>query len=146
FDPSKFNHQTAICGGYKYHYVDEGPKNGIPVVLIHGFPDLWYGWRHQIQFLVGLGRYRVIALDMLGYGESDKPRSRESSSNNTEYGHHHHPAYSIKTLASHVVTLLDQLSIERAVMVGHDWGTGIVSRIGWHFSDRVLAAIAYVYL
>ncbi|KAI7818667.1 Alpha/Beta hydrolase protein [Gamsiella multidivaricata] len=144
FDPSKFNHQHVICGGYSYHYVDEGNKAGIAVILIHGFPDLWYGWRHQIQFLVGLGRYRVIALDMLGYGGSDKPRSADLATDTdpTECHYHHNPAYSPRNVASHVVALLDHLGVEKTVLVGHDWGTGIVSRVGWHFPDRVLAAIA----
>ncbi|KAI1311915.1 Bifunctional epoxide hydrolase 2 [Mortierella claussenii] len=89
FDPSQFNHQTAVCGGYNYHYVDEGNKAGITVMLIHGFPDLCP-----------------------------------------------------KTIASHLVALLDHLNVAKAVMIGHDWGTGIVSRVGWHYPDRVLAAIA----
>ncbi|KAG0364983.1 hypothetical protein BGZ54_006965 [Gamsiella multidivaricata] len=126
FDPSKFNHQHVICGDY----VDEGNKAGIAVILIHGFPDLWYGWRHQIQFLVGLGRYRVIALDMLGYGGSDKPRSADLATDTdpTECHYHHNPAYSPRNVASHVVALLDHLGVEKTVLVGHDWGTGIVSR------------------
>ncbi|KAG0003319.1 hypothetical protein BGZ80_003241 [Entomortierella chlamydospora] len=134
FDPSKFNHQTAICGGYKYHYVDEGNKNGTPVVLVHGFPDLWYGWRYQIDFLVALGLYRVIALDLLGYGETDKPQCENPADL--------HPAYTPKTVASHIVELLDHLGVQKAVMIGHDWGTGIVSRIGWHFPERVHCTVA----
>ncbi|KAF9396087.1 hypothetical protein BGX21_009671 [Mortierella sp. AD011] len=134
FDPSKFNHQTAICGGYKYHYVDEGNKNGTPVVLVHGFPDLWYGWRYQIDFLVALGIYRVIALDLLGYGETDKPQCESPADL--------HPAYTPKTVASHIVELLDHLGVQKAVMIGHDWGTGIVSRIGWHFPKRVHCTVA----
>ncbi|KAF9358289.1 hypothetical protein BGX26_002088 [Mortierella sp. AD094] len=134
FDPSKFNHQTAICGGYKYHYVDEGNKNGIPVVLVHGFPDLWYGWRYQIDFLVALGLYRVIALDLLGYGETDKPQCENPADL--------HPAFTPKTVASHIVELLDHLGVQKAAMIGHDWGTGIVSRIGWHFPDRTHCTVA----
>ncbi|KAF9988463.1 hypothetical protein BGZ65_003911, partial [Modicella reniformis] len=151
FDPSTFNHQTAICGGYKYHYIDEGPKkaNTITIVLIHGFPDLWYGWRYQIKHLASLGKYRVIAPDMLGYGGTDKPRidnepgdGDDDKDNSSKDGDQCHPAYYTKSLASHVVELLDHLHVQKAVLVGHDWGTGIVSRVGWHFPERVLAAIA----
>ncbi|KAK3818878.1 MAG: Alpha/Beta hydrolase protein [Benniella sp.] len=147
FNPLKFNHQTAICGGFKYHYVDEGSrdKDAITVVLIHGFPDLWYGWRYQIQYLASLGGYRVIAPDMLGYGETDKPGvddDDQCAKNTTEIGGYCHPAYSIRSIASHLVELLDHLQVQKAVFVGHDWGTGIVARLGWHFPERVLAAIA----
>lgn len=138
FDHSMFNHQTANCGGFNYHYVDEGSReaNATTILLIHGFPDLWYGWRYQIKYLASLGTYRVIVPDMLGYGGTDKPRV----GNDVEA--RHHPAYSTRTVASHIVQLLDHLQVEKAVLVGHDWGTGIVSRVGWYFPERLLAAIA----
>jgi len=119
------------------------------VVLIHGFPDLWYGWRYQIQYLASLGGYRVIAPDMLGYGETDKPGvddDDQCAKNTIEIGGYCHSAYSTRSIASHVVELLDHLQVQKAVFVGHDWGTGIVARVGWHFPERVLAAIAYVLL
>ncbi|KAF9285601.1 hypothetical protein BGZ74_001450, partial [Mortierella antarctica] len=137
--PGSFNHKYATIGKYQYHYVEEGNPTGLPVVLVHGFPDLWFGWRHQIRFLAsqhgpqGQG-YRVIAVDLLGYGATSKPQSADGSGDA-------HPDYSPKTVAGHVVALMDQLGIAKAVLVGHDWGCGITSRIGWHFPEKVFAQI-----
>ncbi|KAF9325980.1 hypothetical protein BG006_010559 [Podila minutissima] len=120
--PGSFNHKYATIGKYQYHYVEEGNPSGLPVVLVHGFPDLWFGWRHQIRFLAsqrgpqGQG-YRVIAVDLLGYGATSKPQSEDSSGDA-------HPDYSPKTVAGHVVALMDQLGIAKAVLAGHDWGVG----------------------
>ncbi|KAG0338292.1 hypothetical protein BG004_007279, partial [Podila humilis] len=128
FDPYSFNHKYATVGNYQYHYVDEGNKDGIAIVFVHGFPDLWYGWRHQIQFFAGLGRYRVIAMDLLGFGATSKPRPAKRDDP--------HPDYSPKSVASQVVGLLDQIGIDKAVFVGHDWGCGVISRVAWHFPER----------
>ncbi|KAF9412596.1 hypothetical protein BGZ94_001003, partial [Podila epigama] len=114
-------------------YVDEGNKDGIALILVHGFPDLWYGWRHQIDFLAKLGPYRVIAVDMLGYGGTSKPRSSDPGLA--------YPDYSPRTVGSHLVGLMDHLGIEKSIMIGHDWGSGIVSRVGWHFPQRLHAMI-----
>ncbi|KAF9581397.1 hypothetical protein BGW38_001605 [Lunasporangiospora selenospora] len=133
FNPTKYNHQFATLGGHRYHYVDEGDKNGVPVLLIHGFPDLWYGWRYQIEYLTKLG-FRVLVPDMLGYGQTDKPVSKDRTKA--------HPSYSPKSLASHMVELMDQLGLEKAVLVGHDWGAAAVSRFGWHFPERAIATIS----
>ncbi|TDJ34196.1 MAG: alpha/beta hydrolase [Gammaproteobacteria bacterium] len=81
----------------------EGP----PIILIHGFPELAYSWRHQLPALAGAG-YRAIAPDMRGYGGSDKPRSVTD--------------YAIQNLVADVEGLMDALSIESAVVIGHDWG------------------------
>ncbi|KAF9314074.1 hypothetical protein BG003_004537 [Podila horticola] len=117
--PGSFNHKYATIGKYQYHYVDEGNHAGVAVVLVHGFPDLWYGWRHQIRFLAEQG-YRVIAVDLLGYGGTSKPRSPSSEDGLGEV----HPDYSPKSVARHIVALMDQLGIAKAVLAGHDWGIG----------------------
>lgn len=93
------------------HYVEQG--EGFPVLLLHGFPELWYSWRYQIPALAGAG-FRAIAPDLRGYGETDKPEGV------TSYDIHH--------LVGDVVGLLDTLELERAAVVGHDWG-GIIT---WH--------------
>ena len=84
--------------------VGEGPA----VVLLHGFPELAYSWRHQVPALVAAG-YRAITFDQRGYGASSKP---------PDIG-----AYSLKTLAADVIGVLDELDVDQATLVGHDWGS-----------------------
>lgn len=81
--------------------------DGPLVVLLHGFPEFWYGWRRQIEPLAAAG-FRVLAPDQRGYGLSDKPRGAR--------------AYNLEALAGDVVGLLDEAGRERAALVGHDWG------------------------
>lgn len=85
---------------------------GDAVVLLHGFPEIAYSWRHQISALVDAG-YRAISFDQRGYGGSSRPEAVEE--------------YSLEHLVGDVVGLLDRLGIERATLVGHDWG----SIVGW---------------
>jgi pimeloyl-ACP methyl ester carboxylesterase len=98
--------------GVRLNAVVAGPEDGPPVVLLHGFPEFWYGWRHQIGPLAAAG-FRVIALDQRGYGRSDKPPAVRD--------------YTLDVLAADVTAVLDHMAIDRAAVVGHDWG-GIV---GW---------------
>lgn len=70
-DPQAFNHCFAEVNGIRMHYVDEG--RGPLVILLHGYPFLWYLWRHQIRALAAAG-YRVLALDQRGYGRPKHPR------------------------------------------------------------------------
>jgi epoxide hydrolase A/B len=96
--------------------------DGPPVVLVHGFPELAYSWRHQLPALADAG-YHAIAYDQRGYGGSSKPEAID--------------AYGLPTLAADLIGLLDAEGIERATVVGHDWG----SLVGWTtallFPDRV---------
>ena len=82
--------------------------DGPAVVLLHGFPELAFSWRHQIQPLVDAG-FRVISFDQRGYGASSHPEQLE--------------AYALRSLAGDVVGVLDRLGIENATIVGHDWGS-----------------------
>jgi epoxide hydrolase 4 len=95
------------ANGLRFHVVEAGPPDGPPVVLLHGFPELWYGWRRQIGPLAAAG-HRVIVPDQRGYNTSDKPGGRA--------------AYRIEALAADVIGLLDALALDRAGIVGHDWG------------------------
>ncbi len=92
---------------------EAGPKDGIAVVLCHGFPELAYSWRHQVRVLADAG-YRVLAPDQRGYGLSSRPAAVEQ--------------YDIEHLTGDMVGLLDAFGIEKAVFCGHDCG-GIVA---WH--------------
>ena len=113
--------KTLRVGSVNLHVIDEG--SGPAVVLLHGFPDSSRLWRHQIPALVEAG-FRVIAPDLRGFGASDKPQKPE--------------AYALPVLCADLAGLLDALHVERAHVVGHDWGAGL----GWIFAsvmpERVL--------
>ena len=89
--------------------------DGPPVILIHGFPELAYSWRHQLPALAGAG-YRAIAPDMRGYGGSDKPPNVAD--------------YTIQKLIGDIEGLMEALSIDKAVVIGHDWG----AMLTWHMA------------
>lgn len=107
-------------GGVRIAYDVAG--EGAPVVLLHGFPDTAACWRHQVHALVESG-FRVVTLDLRGYGRSDKPEAVE--------------AYSVPLLAGDVLGVLDDLGIARAHVVGHDWGAGVAWALGAFVPERV---------
>jgi pimeloyl-ACP methyl ester carboxylesterase len=100
--------------------LDEG--EGIPVLLLHGFPDSSRLWRYQIPVLVGAGM-RAIAPDLRGFGESDKPEAVEE--------------YAIARSVRDMVAILDALELERAQVVGHDWGAGLAWAMAALVPERV---------
>ena len=106
--------------GIRLHVTTAGPRNGDPVLLLHGFPETSYEWRHQIPALAEAG-YKVIAPDTRGFGKSDKPRGR----------------YSRKLLADDMLGVLDHFDIEQAAVVGHDWGGIIGFKLVIDNPDRV---------
>src|SRR5713101_6399788 len=87
--------------------------SGPLIVCVHGFPELWYSWRHQIAHFATRG-FRVAALDVRGYGGSSKPREIA--------------AYTLRHLASDVVAVIEHFGSGAAILFGHDWGAPIV----WH--------------
>jgi len=105
-------HRTIATNGVRLHAVEAGPEGGPLLLLLHGFPELWYGWRKQIEPLAAAG-FHVVVPDQRGYNSSDKPR-RVS-------------AYNLDTLALDVVGLIDEAGAGKACVVAHDWG-GLV---GW---------------
>ena len=110
-EPPHLHERFVRTNGISLHAVEAGPRKGPPVVLLHGFPEFWYGWRHQIPVLARAG-FHVLAPDQRGYGTSDKPPGVG--------------AYRVEELARDVVGLLDEGGHERAFVVGHDWG-GVVA-------------------
>uniref|UniRef100_K3W993 AB hydrolase-1 domain-containing protein n=1 Tax=Globisporangium ultimum (strain ATCC 200006 / CBS 805.95 / DAOM BR144) TaxID=431595 RepID=K3W993_GLOUD len=117
------HHFAPVADGIELHFVDVGPRDATPVVLLHGWPDFSFAWRYQVGELSK--KYRVIAPDMRGFGRSSVPR---------EIG-----AYGSKNITSDLSKLLDFLNLPRAVFVGHDWGGNIVYRMCLYHPDRVLA-------
>ena len=108
-------HSYVDLDDVRLHVVEAG--QGPLVILLHGFPEFWYSWRHQIPALARAG-YHVFAPDMRGYNRSDKP--------------HGVRPYRIDMLIRDVARLIDHAGVERAVVVGHDWG-GVVA---WQFAMR----------
>jgi len=104
----------GIClqaNGITLHCIEAGPKEGPLVILLHGFPEFWWGWRHHIEPLAEAG-FRVLVPDQRGYNLSDRPEGRG--------------AYDLDTLAKDVIGLSDALGYDRCSLVGHDWG-GLVA-------------------
>jgi len=132
-DPNSFSHRTErLSTGRIYHFIDEIPKGynhgPTPTLLcVHGFPDLWYGWRYLIHPWVKHYGWRVIVPDMLGYGGTDKPADPKE--------------YSTKALCDDLAALLDHVGVGKAVILGHDWGSATAWRFAlWH-SNRVRALV-----
>jgi pimeloyl-ACP methyl ester carboxylesterase len=102
------NHRFVRSNGIKMHIAEDG--EGPLVVLCHGFPELWYSWRHQLKALAEAG-YHVVAPDQRGYGQTDRPEAIED--------------YNILQLCGDIVGLVDALGDTEAVIVGHDWGAPV---------------------
>jgi len=94
----------------RLHTIVSGPKDGSVVVLLHGFPEFWYGWRKQIEALAAAG-FRVIVPDQRGYNLSSKPSGVA--------------AYSLTELVSDVIAIADQLGQAKISLAGHDWGAAV---------------------
>src|SRR5947207_13947436 len=98
----------ASINGVSLHYVEAG--DGPLIVLLHGFPEFWYSWRRQIPALAAAG-FRVLAPDMRGYNESDKPEGVRN--------------YRLPLLVEDIRGLIAHAGVERAFVVGHDWGAAV---------------------
>lgn len=113
----RVTHRDVHVNGLRLHVAEAGPPDGTPVLLLHGFPEMWYGWRHQMPALADAG-YRVIAPDQRGYHRSDKPPSVA--------------AYDLDVLAADITALAEQVTRDtphdRVHLVGHDWG----AVVAWH--------------
>ena len=104
-------HAFADVNGLRMHYVEMGA--GPLVVLLHGFPEMWWSWRYQIPALVEAG-YRVVAPDLRGYNETEAKGP-----------------YDIGTLRDDVIALFDHLGVDKPILVAHDWGGGVA----WHLAS-----------
>jgi pimeloyl-ACP methyl ester carboxylesterase len=122
---SAFDNPTFIqANGIRMAVYEQGA--GKPIVLCHGFPELAFSWRHQMQPLADAG-YHVMAPDQRGYGRTDKPKPVES--------------YDIVQLTSDLVGLLDHYGYEKALFVGHDWGALVVWAMAVMHPNRVAGVI-----
>jgi pimeloyl-ACP methyl ester carboxylesterase len=120
--PGPWRHRSISANGIRQHVAECG--DGPLVVLLHGFPEFWWAWRHQLEAL-SAGGYRAVAVDLRGYGDTDKPPR----------------GYDLWTLAGDVAGLIRALGEPRADLVGHGWG----GLIGWTVTalhPRVVRSLA----
>lgn len=110
-------HHLAPLGEVNLHVVEAGPADGALVILLHGFPEAWFSWQHQLRALATAG-YRVLAPDIRGYNLSSKPQGVD--------------AYRIEHLVGDVAGLIAWAGAETATVIGHDWG----ALVAWHFAMR----------
>lgn len=121
-DLGAIEHRRIEAGGLDFHAVVAGPLGGRPVILLHGFPEFWYGWRHQIGALAKAG-FRVVVPDQRGYNLTDKP-PRISD-------------YRVDRLAADVAGIADALGFDSFGVVGHDWGGIVAWRTALQYPERV---------
>jgi pimeloyl-ACP methyl ester carboxylesterase len=108
---TEVKHRIVETNGIRMHVAEQGA--GPLIVLCHGFPESWYSWRHQFEALAQAG-FHVVAPDMRGYGQTDRPEEIDK--------------YTLLHLVGDIVSLLDALGVETAVIAGHDWG----APVAWH--------------
>ena len=113
-EPAEISHHYADSNGVKIHYASAG--EGPLVVFIHGFPDFWYSWRHQMAGLQD--RFRVVAMDQRGYNESGRPEGVES--------------YDMALLVADVAAVIHDAGAQQATIVGHDWGGAVAWQVAFN--------------
>lgn len=120
----RVEHHFADNGGVRIHYVSLG--EGPVLIMLHGFPDFWYTWRYQMAELSK--DYRVVAVDLRGYNQSDKPAGVEN--------------YRMPVLMSDVIAVIDDLKLEKATLIANDWGGAIAWQVATFYPHRVERLIA----
>lgn len=124
-DDVEVTHRYVTVNRIRYHYAEAG--EGPLVMMIHGFPELWYSWRHQLAAVAKAG-YHAVAPDLRGFGESEvSPLVRD---------------YSILQHARDVKALIDELGAEQATLIGHDWGANIMWIMPMLYPQTVKALVA----
>jgi len=120
---AQYRHKDKTVNGIKWHYVEQGPDEGPVILFLHGLPECWYSW-HYVMPLID-PKYRLIVLDMKGYGRSDKQDGD----------------YSWHAVARQISELMDSLAIKQFFVVGHDWGSLIGSVLVSDYPNRVLGFV-----
>jgi pimeloyl-ACP methyl ester carboxylesterase len=124
-DEVEVTHRHVILNGIRYHYAEAG--TGPLAMMIHGFPELWYSWRHQLAALAKAG-YHAVAPDLRGFGES------EVTPNVTDY--------SLLQHARDVKVLIDYTGAKDATLIGHDWGANIMWAMPMLYPETVKSVVA----
>ncbi|MDQ3151370.1 MAG: alpha/beta hydrolase [Actinomycetota bacterium] len=120
--PGPWTHRDVSANGIRLHIAEAG--DGPLVLLLHGFPEFWWSWRHQLPALADAGVH-AVAVDLRGYGDSDKPPR----------------GYDLWTLAGDVAGLVRALGARRAAVVGHDWG-GVLAWCTAALHPRLVSSVA----
>ena len=115
-------HRRIAANGVELHLAEAGPADGPLVILLHGFPEFWFGWRELIGPLADAG-FRIVAPDQRGYNLSDKPKGVA--------------AYRLDELARDVTALADALGAERFSLVGHDCGASVAWWVATRYPQRL---------
>jgi pimeloyl-ACP methyl ester carboxylesterase len=120
--PILLGEKHIATNGIQLHVMQAGPEDGTLVVLLHGFPELWFGWRNQIHPLAEAG-FRVWVPDQRGYNLSSKPLGVAS--------------YHITTLTHDIIGLIKAAGQEQAIIVGHDWGAAVAWNLATYYPEWV---------
>jgi epoxide hydrolase 4 len=115
-------HAIVNINGINLHIVVAGPKDGEPVILLHGFPEFWRGWLKQVEPLTDAG-YRLIIPDQRGYNLSDAPKDVRS--------------YALNELTHDIIRILDHFDIEQTYLIGHDWGAAVAWTVAIQYPGRI---------
>ena len=121
-----WRHRDVTAAGLRFHVAEHGPSDGRLVLLLHGFPEFWWSWRHQLVAL-GEAGFHAVAVDLRGYGATDKPPR----------------GYDAYTLTNDVAGLVRALGAEQAYLAGHDWG-GVLAWATATLRPEVVERIAVV--
>ena len=126
-DSAEIRHNSAQVGAVRLHYAECGSASSDLVILLHGFPEFWYSWRHQLPVLGE--RFHVVAPDMRGFNLSDKPRRVKD--------------YRIEFLVDDVLGLIRHFGKSTAAIVGHDWGAAVAWAVAQRHPETIskLAAL-----
>lgn len=114
-----WHHAYLSTNGIRLHYVTQG--EGPLMLMLHGFPEFWYSWRHQIPEFAR--NYKVVAVDLRGYNESDKPVEQS--------------AYGLSILVEDIKGIIQGLGYDCCILVGHDWGGAIAWSVGYAYPELV---------
>jgi len=121
----EITHQYPELNGIRYHYAEAG--KGPLVIMLHGFPELWYSWRHQLAALSKAG-FHAVAPDLRGFGESEVTEKTED--------------YSLINHARDIKILMDHLEAKEVVIIGHDWGANLMWIMPMLYPESVKAVVS----
>src|SRR5437899_2186344 len=123
-EPPDVTHGDATVNGVRLHYVESGAVGARALVLLHGFPQSWLIWRLVMPLLAA--RYHVVAVDLRGYGDSEKPEGQAG--------------YDKRTMATDIYALAQTLGVARPLLIGHDRGARVARRYALDYPDALAGA------
>lgn len=119
--PEGFSHQFARVNGLRFHYVTGGSSDGYPLILLAGFPESWFAWRHVMPYLAD--KYRIVAVDLPGQGDSDKPLS----------------GYDTQTVAKRLHSFISSLKLGSYFLAAHDIGAWVAFPYAMMYGEEIKA-------